>query len=82
VELCEAILDGCTGKRTYENFFSTFVRELCRLEQQYYKYFERLFEDQYEMIHHLDNVKLRISAEFFADLLIGNVISWRVCINF
>jgi hypothetical protein len=34
------------------------------------------------MIHHLDNVKLRISAEFFADLLIGNVISWRVCINF
>lgn len=82
MKLCEIILDACTEKRTYENFFSTFVRELCSLKQQYYKYFERLFEDQYERIHHVNDVKLRITAEFFADLLIGNVISWRVRINF
>ncbi|CAF4710510.1 unnamed protein product, partial [Rotaria sp. Silwood2] len=37
-----------------------------------------IFQDQYEIVHRLENVKLRNVAKFFAHLLVTNAISRNV----
>jgi hypothetical protein len=40
------------------------------------------FDDQYKIVHRLENVELRNLAKFFVHLLVTGGISWGVCIHF
>ena len=82
MELCQVILNSCAQKRTYEGFFGTIGQRLCSIKKEYVQCFEKAFQDQYDLAHHLDNVKLRIVPTFFAQLLLTDSISWSVCIHF
>ncbi len=81
-ELCQIILDICAQRPKYERFFNLLGQKLCSLKQEYVKYFEKIFEDQYEIVHTLGNVQLRNFCKFFAHLLINHAISCGFCIHF
>ena len=74
------ILDSCAQQRTYERFFGLLAQRFCLLKKEYIECFEKVFQDQYEIVHRLENVKLRNVAKFFAHLLVTDAISWGVCI--
>jgi hypothetical protein len=74
------ILDSCAQQRTYERFFGLLGQRFCSLKKEYVECFEKVFQDQYEIVHRLENVKLRNVAKFFAHLLVTDAISWGVCI--
>jgi len=82
MELCQMILDSCAQQRTYERFFGLLGQRFCLLKKEYIECFEKVFQDQYEIVHRLENVKLRNVAKFFAHLLVTDAISWGVCIEF
>jgi len=82
MEVCKIIIDECGQKRIYQSFFGILGRRLCSLYAKYIKCFEKAFQDQYEIVHHLENDKLKNVSKFFADLLITNSIRWSVCIYF
>ena len=42
--------------------------------------FQRMFAEQYDVIHRLETNKLRNVAKLFAHLLHTDAISWEVCI--
>ncbi|CAF1200519.1 unnamed protein product [Adineta steineri] len=83
MELCQMILDSCAQQRTYERFFGLLGQRFCLLKKEYVECFEKVFQDQYEIVHRLENVKLRNVAKFFAHLLVTDAISWGVlrCIS-
>jgi pre-mRNA-splicing factor CWC22 len=81
MELCQMILDSCAQQRTYERFFGLLAQRFCLLKKEYIECFEKVFQDQYEIVHRLENVKLRNVAKFFAHLLVTDAISWGVCIG-
>lgn len=83
MELCQMILDSCAQQRTYERFFGLLGQRFCLLKKEYVECFEKVFQDQYEIVHRLENVKLRNVAKFFAHLLVTDAISWGVlrCIH-
>ena len=56
-------------------------KKFCLLKKEYIECFEKVFQDQYEIVHRLENVKLRNVAKFFAHLLVTDAISWGVCIQ-
>jgi pre-mRNA-splicing factor CWC22 len=72
------ILDSCAQQRTYERFFGLLGQRFCLLKKEYIECFEKVFQDQYEIVHRLENVKLRNVAKFFAHLLVTDAISWGV----
>lgn len=72
------ILDSCAQQRTYERFFGLLAQRFCLLKKEYVECFEKVFQDQYEIVHRLENVKLRNVAKFFAHLLFTDAISWGV----
>ena len=74
------VLDSCAQQRTYERFFGLLGQRFCLLKKEYVECFEKVFQDQYEIVHRLENVKLRNVAKFFAHLLVTDAISWGVCI--
>ncbi|CAF0829504.1 unnamed protein product [Rotaria sp. Silwood1] len=78
MELCQMILDSCAQQRTYERFFGLLGQRFCLLKKEYIECFEKVFQDQYEIVHRLENVKLRNVAKFFAHLLVTDAISWGV----
>ena len=78
MELCQMILDSCAQQRTYERFFGLLGQRFCLLKKEYVECFEKVFQDQYEIVHRLENVKLRNVAKFFAHLLVTDAISWGV----
>ncbi|CAF4006564.1 unnamed protein product [Rotaria sp. Silwood1] len=78
IELCQMILDSCAQQRSYERFFGLLGQRFCLLKKVYIECFEKIFQDQYEIVHRLENVKLRNVAKFFAHLLVTNAISWNV----
>ncbi|CAF2736740.1 unnamed protein product [Rotaria sp. Silwood2] len=78
MELCQMILDSCAQQRTYERFFGLLAQRFCLLKKEYIECFEKVFQDQYEIVHRLENVKLRNVAKFFAHLLVTDAISWGV----
>jgi len=69
MELCQMVLDICAQRPTYEEFFGLLDRQLCLLKKEYVEYFEKVFQDQYEIIHSLENVQLRNVAKLVAHLL-------------
>jgi pre-mRNA-splicing factor CWC22 len=80
MELCQIIFNTCIRKRTYKRFFALLGRHFCSLKKEYVQYFENIFQNQYEIIHHLKYIRLRKVAKFFAHLLVTDAISWNVCI--
>ncbi|CAF1104907.1 unnamed protein product [Rotaria sordida] len=78
MELCQMILDSCAQQRTYERFFGLLGQRFCLLKKEYVECFEKVFQDQYEIVHRLENVKLRNVAKFFGHLLVTDAISWGV----
>ena len=78
MELCQMILDNCAQQRTYERFFGLLGQRFCLLKKEFVECFEKVFQDQYEIVHRLENVKLRNVAKFFAHLLVTDSISWGV----
>lgn len=76
------ILDSSAQQRTYDRFFGLLGQRFCLLEKDYVDCFESVFQDQYEIVHRLENVRLRNVAKFFAHLLATDSISWGVCIHF
>ena len=82
MELCQMVLDSCAQQRTYERFFGLLAQRFCLLKKEYVECFEKVFQDQYEIVHRLENVKLRNVAKFFAHLLVTDAISWGVCTSF
>ena len=74
------ILDSCAQQRTYGRFFGLLGQRFCLLKKEYIECFEKLFQDRYEIVHRLENVKLKNIAKFFAHLLVTDAISWGVCI--
>ncbi|CAF2180227.1 unnamed protein product, partial [Rotaria magnacalcarata] len=83
MKLCQVIVNICAEQQTYEDFFGLLGQRICTLKKEYVKYFEKVFQDQYEIVHGLENVKLRNVAKFFAHLLFTKSISWDVlnCCN-
>ena len=80
MELCKIILDTGAQKPVYERFFGLLGQRLCSLNKKYIECFEKLFQDRFEIVHRLENVKLKNIAKFFAHLLVTDAISWGVCI--
>ena len=76
------ILDSCAQQRTYERFFGLLGQRLCSSNKKYIECFEKIFEDQYEIVYRFENLKLRNVAKFCCSyLLLNDVISWSVCIH-
>ncbi|CAF1966539.1 unnamed protein product, partial [Rotaria magnacalcarata] len=78
-ELCQMIVDVCAQQPTYECFFGLLGERICLLEDKYVFWFTCSFEDQYgqyAIARHMENVKLRNVAKFFAHLLVTESISW------
>ncbi|KAI0986869.1 hypothetical protein GJ496_008037 [Pomphorhynchus laevis] len=77
-ELCQMILDSCAQLRTYERFFGLLAERFCSVDQVYLENFEKIFQEQYEIVHRLETVKLRNIAKFFSHLFCTDAISWGV----
>jgi pre-mRNA-splicing factor CWC22 len=73
------ILDICAQKQTYEPFFDLLGKHCSLEEKEYRKSFQKIFQDQYEIVHRLESLKIRNIAKFFAHLLADDAISWKVC---
>ncbi|CAF1044388.1 unnamed protein product [Rotaria sordida] len=78
MEVCQIILNNCAQKRRYDPFFGLLGQRLCLLKTEYIECFEKAFQDQYDLAHHLENVKLKNVPKFFAYMLVTNSISWSV----
>jgi pre-mRNA-splicing factor CWC22 len=78
MELCQVILDTSSEKSTYERFFGLIGYHICLSKKTCIECFEKLFEDQYQIVHRHENFKLKNIATFFAHLLETDSISWRV----
>ena len=76
------IVDICAKQLVYKRYLGLLAERLCSLKKEYVECFEKVFQDQYEIVHRLENVKLRNVAKFFAHLLVTDAISWGVCISF
>ncbi len=74
MELCKMIVHRCAQQRTYQHFYGLLGQRLCSSKVQYIIYFEQAFIDQYKIIDHLENVKLRNIAKSFGHLLTTNSI--------
>lgn len=48
------------------------------LDKKYVEPFQKMFVEQYEVIHRLETNKLRNVGKFFAHLLFTDAISWEV----
>ncbi|CAF1527898.1 unnamed protein product [Rotaria sordida] len=81
MEVCQIILNNCAQKRRYDPFFGLLGQRLCLLKTEYIECFEKAFQDQYDLAHHLENVKLKNVPKFFAYMLVTNSISWSVYEN-
>ncbi|CAF2063531.1 unnamed protein product, partial [Rotaria magnacalcarata] len=78
-ELCQMIVDVCAQQPTYECFFGLLGERICLLEDKYVYWFRCSFQyqyGQYAIARHMENVKLRNVAKFFAHLLVTESISW------
>jgi pre-mRNA-splicing factor CWC22 len=76
MELCQIILDTCAKQQVYILFYGSLGEHFCSLKKtKYIACFEKIFQDQYEFVFRLDNVKLGIVAKFFAHLLLTDAIS-------
>jgi len=49
------------------------------LDKKYVTPFQRMFTEQYDVIHRLETNKMRNVAKLFAHLLHTDAISWEVC---
>ncbi|CAF4994158.1 unnamed protein product, partial [Rotaria magnacalcarata] len=56
MKLCQVIVNICAEQQTYEDFFGLLGQRICTLKKEYVKYFEKVFQDQYEIVHGLENV--------------------------
>ncbi|CAF4709266.1 unnamed protein product, partial [Rotaria sp. Silwood2] len=54
------------------------ILDSCAQQRAYERFFGLLGQHQYEIVHRLENVKLRNVAKFFAHLLVTNAISRNV----
>jgi len=52
------------------------------LDRKYVTPFQRMFSEQYDVIHRLETNKLRNVAKLFAHLLHTDGISWEVVLAF
>jgi len=80
-EIFAMILDCCSQKRTYEKFFGLLAQRFCDLKREYMVEFEKLFAQQYEIIHRYETNKLRNIAKLFGHLLHSDSIPWSVFAN-
>ncbi|CAF4989034.1 unnamed protein product [Rotaria sp. Silwood1] len=78
IGVCRIILDLCAKKRRYRPFFGFLAQRLCLLKTEYVGCFEKAFQNQYEIAHHLESVKLKNLSNFFGYMLATNSISWSV----
>jgi pre-mRNA-splicing factor CWC22 len=76
------IVNSCAQRRTYINFFGLLAQRLCSLKKQYVECFERMFQNSYETIAYVEDIKLIKISKFFAHLLAIDAISWSVSIHF
>jgi pre-mRNA-splicing factor CWC22 len=76
------IVDACAQQRTYKHFFGLLAQRFCSLKKENVECFKRIFQDQYETISRLENIKLRNVAKLFAHLLATDAIPWSVRIFF
>ncbi|CAF4488280.1 unnamed protein product, partial [Rotaria sp. Silwood2] len=53
------------------------ILDSCAQQRAYERFFGLLGQHQYEIVHRLENVKLRNVGKFFAHLLVTNAISWN-----
>ncbi|CAF4021697.1 unnamed protein product [Rotaria sp. Silwood1] len=79
--VCEKVINICAQKQSYDLFFGLLSQHLCSSKREYVKCFEKAFKDQYDLAHHLDNMKLKNISKLFSHLLLTNSISWRVYIR-
>lgn len=54
------------------------LQRFCMLNRAYMTSFQRMFAEQYEVIHRLETNKLRNIATLFAHLLHSDAMSWEV----
>jgi len=54
------------------------LQRFCMLDRKYVTPFQRMFAEQYDVIHRLETNKLRNVAKLFAHLLHTDAISWEV----
>jgi len=73
------ILDFCVQKGKYVPLIGSLGIRLCKLKKEYMQSFEKIFRNQYEIIHRLERFELIIVSKFFVDLLGASAISWKVC---
>lgn len=81
MELCQIILDKCLRRRIYKPFFGLLAQYFCSLKHEYVECFEKMFQNQYEIIHDIECIKLRKIAKFYAHLLVNDAMSWSVCLD-
>jgi hypothetical protein len=68
--------------RPYTESVTVDLGLICSLKKEHVEYFEQCFQDQYEIVNGLHNVKLKYVAKLFAHLLINDSISLGICIHF
>jgi hypothetical protein len=76
------IVDRLVQHSTYEQFFPLLGQQLCSLEKEYLKYFEKVFEDVNKVVDNIENDELIKIAKFFSYLLIHDCITCGVCVHF
>ncbi|VDP31813.1 unnamed protein product [Schistosoma curassoni] len=83
-EVASMVLDCCAQTRSYESRYGRLAQRLCRVvfpsspPRSYVAQFEKIFSEQYSIIHRLETAKLRNVAFLFAHLLYSDSISWGV----
>eukprot|EP00122_Pirum_gemmata_P016195 Pgem_evm1s15134 len=72
------VIESCSMERSYLKFYGAIAQRFCEIDQAYQKEFEKSFQMQYTMIHHLENNKLRNVTKLCAHLLFTDAIEWTV----
>jgi len=77
MEVCTMVLECCMQERTYLPYYGHIGQRFCMLFELYQQKFAELFAQQYEIVHRLEQGKLRNAACFFAHLMYTDSISWN-----
>jgi len=72
------VLECCMQDRTYLAYYGHIGQRFCMLNQTYIDLYSQLFATQYELVHRLEQAKLRNLACFFAHMFYTGALDWKV----
>ena len=78
IEVCNMIVETCNRDTWMNQFYPNVAQRLCMLDKKWQDAFCRCFIDQFEKIHQLATLRIKINAMFFAYLFAVDCLPWEI----